>query len=152
MTGEFPAQMASNAESASIWWRHRDQFSAIASDVLAPQSPAAQMPCVENDLPQVAIQTWKLMTPVLVHQGIQCRIVVILSIVFSKATKALHGLFVSARLGRHCFLVPIVLKVLTHWGRHFPDDIFKYIFLNGNVWIAIKIPLKFVLRVLLSIL
>ena len=22
VTGEFPAQMASNAESASIWWRH----------------------------------------------------------------------------------------------------------------------------------
>ena len=29
-------------------------------------------------------------------------------------------------------------------GRHFPDDIFKWIFLNGNVWIAIKISLKFV--------
>ena len=24
MTGEFPAQMASNAETASIWWRHHD--------------------------------------------------------------------------------------------------------------------------------
>ena len=23
-TGEFPAQMASNAENVSIWWRHRD--------------------------------------------------------------------------------------------------------------------------------
>ena len=22
VTGEFPAQMASNAENASIWWRH----------------------------------------------------------------------------------------------------------------------------------
>ena len=29
-------------------------------------------------------------------------------------------------------------------GRHFPDDIFKCIFLNENVWISIKIPLKFV--------
>ena len=29
-------------------------------------------------------------------------------------------------------------------GHHFPDDIFKYIFFNENVWIAIKIPLKFV--------
>ena len=28
--------------------------------------------------------------------------------------------------------------------RHFPDDIFKWIFLNGNVWIAIKVSLKFV--------
>ena len=29
-------------------------------------------------------------------------------------------------------------------GRHFPDDIFKWIFLNENVWILIKISLKFI--------
>ena len=29
-------------------------------------------------------------------------------------------------------------------GRRFPDDIFKCIFLNENVWISIKISLKFV--------
>ena len=29
-------------------------------------------------------------------------------------------------------------------GRHFPDDIFKCIFLNENAWIPIKISLKFV--------
>ena len=29
-------------------------------------------------------------------------------------------------------------------GRHFPDNIFKCIFLNENLWIAIKIALKFV--------
>ena len=29
-------------------------------------------------------------------------------------------------------------------GRHFPDHIFKWIFLNENVWISIKISLKFV--------
>ena len=31
-------------------------------------------------------------------------------------------------------------------GRHFPDDIFKWIFLNENVWISIYISLKFVPR------
>ena len=31
-------------------------------------------------------------------------------------------------------------------GRHFPDDIFKWIFLNENVWISINISLKFVAR------
>ena len=30
------------------------------------------------------------------------------------------------------------------YGRHFPDDIFKYIFLNENIRISIKISLKFV--------
>ena len=29
-------------------------------------------------------------------------------------------------------------------GRHFADDIFKCIFLNENVWIPIKISMKFV--------
>ena len=29
-------------------------------------------------------------------------------------------------------------------GRHFPDDMVKCIFLNENVWLAIKISLKFV--------
>ena len=29
-------------------------------------------------------------------------------------------------------------------GRHFPDNIFKCIFLNENVWTLIKIPVKFV--------
>ena len=31
-------------------------------------------------------------------------------------------------------------------GRHFPDDIFKWIFLNENVWISINISPKFVPR------
>ena len=29
-------------------------------------------------------------------------------------------------------------------GRHFPDDSFRCIFVNGNVWISIKISLNFV--------
>ena len=32
-------------------------------------------------------------------------------------------------------------------GRHFPDDIFKWIFFNENVWNSIKISLKFVPKV-----
>ena len=31
-------------------------------------------------------------------------------------------------------------------GRHFPDDIFKWIFVNENAWISLKIPLKVVPR------
>ena len=33
---------------------------------------------------------------------------------------------------------------LQHHVIHFADDIFKYIFLNENVWISVKISLKFV--------
>ena len=34
MTGEFPAQMASDAENASIWWRHHelDNLSSLSFD------------------------------------------------------------------------------------------------------------------------
>ena len=32
-------------------------------------------------------------------------------------------------------------------GCHFPDDIFKRIFLNENVWISLKISVKFVPKV-----
>ena len=35
-------------------------------------------------------------------------------------------------------------------GRHFLDDIFKCIFLDENVWISIKISLKFVPKVLIN--
>ena len=31
-------------------------------------------------------------------------------------------------------------------GHHFPDNIFKCIFLNWNIWISIEISLKFVLK------
>ena len=34
--------------------------------------------------------------------------------------------------------------MLTQNGCHFPEDIFKYIFLNENVWISIEIFRKFV--------
>ena len=35
-------------------------------------------------------------------------------------------------------------------GRQFPDDIFKCIFVNGNIWISIKISLKSVPEVLIN--
>ena len=31
-TGEFPAQMASNAENVSIWWRHHDCYLSILTN------------------------------------------------------------------------------------------------------------------------
>ena len=55
--------------------------------------------------------------------------------------------------------IQTILSWCTHWytsfnslrprqnGRHFADDVFKRIFLNGNVWISLKISLKFVPKV-----
>ena len=40
------------------------------------------------------------------------------------------------------------LFILTHWGRDkMADDIFKCLFLNKNVWISLKISLKFLPKV-----
>ena len=43
-----------------------------------------------------------------------------------------------------CFDIPVNTLRPRQNGRHSPDDIFKCIFLNENVWISIKISLKFV--------
>ena len=46
-----------------------------------------------------------------------------------------------------------MLAILSHWDRnnidrrHFADDIFKCIYFDENVWISLKISLKFVLQV-----
>ena len=47
-----------------------------------------------------------------------------------------------------CFVLLWLINTLRprQNGRHFPDDIFKSIFLNGNVWISIKIPMEFFAR------
>ena len=46
-------------------------------------------------------------------------------------------------------LLHIILNTLRQRqnGCHFPDDIFKWIFLNENVWISLKISSKFVPKV-----
>ena len=36
VTGEFPAQWASNAENDSIWWRHYDRERRLAIDIIIP--------------------------------------------------------------------------------------------------------------------
>ena len=46
----------------------------------------------------------------------------------------------------HAFILVNTLRPRQD-GRHFPDDIFKWIFLNENVWISLRISLKFVPKV-----
>ena len=53
---------------------------------------------------------------------------------------------ISSYYFRQCSLFPPTINTLRRRqnGRRFPDDIFKCIFLNENVWILIKVSLKFV--------
>ena len=48
-----------------------------------------------------------------------------------------------------CIINGMFVNTLRLWqnGRHFPDDIFKCIFFNENLWISLKISLKFVPKV-----
>ena len=58
------------------------------------------------------------------------------------------GFWLDGSLGsegkKHPRISPFNILRLRQNGCHFADDIFKYIFLNENVWILIKISLKFV--------
>ena len=49
----------------------------------------------------------------------------------------------------HSCDITIVINTLRQRqnGCNFPDDIFKWIFLNENVWISIKVSLKFVPKI-----
>ena len=84
-TGEFPAQMASNAENVSIWWRH-NVYNTLCSFLMN-------------------LLSW------------------------SSCHQSLNRL----RSRQNC--------------RSFSDDIFNCIFLNENVWISLKVSLKFVFKV-----
>ena len=51
----------------------------------------------------------------------------------------------------HKHRVPVINTLRTKRNcRHFADDIFKCIFLNENVWISLKISLKFVPKILIN--
>ena len=61
--------------------------------------------------------------------------------------------FLQGPINNESVLVDVIDQATSHClntlrprqnGRHLPDDIFKWIFLNENVWISIKISLKIV--------
>ena len=100
MTSEFPAQRASNAEKASIWWRHHVTL---------------LMRRLDDSGNKINMMTVHALAP---------------RVVKSSAATVVTMKLNTLRPGQN--------------GRHFPDDMFKCIFLNENVWISIDISLKFV--------
>ena len=61
--------------------------------------------------------------------------------------KSTKGLLNRKRIWNSVFLNYVNTLRPRQNGRRFPDDIFKYIFLNENVWISLKISLKFIPKV-----
>ena len=45
----------------------------------------------------------------------------------------------------------VICLSLAHWGREnsrlFADDVFKYVFLDGSIWISLQISLKFAFNI-----
>ena len=117
VTDEFPAQMASNADNVSIWWRHH-VFSHQIYTPLLQQIQRMQLKIV----PTGWNDTCTISFPLCHHQRKRC------SLSDNKYNVSLN-----------------TLKPNQNW-RHFPDDIFKCIFLKENVSISIRISPKFVPR------
>ena len=70
--------------------------------------------------------------------------------VWNEARKAFMTGIMEGKMTYDCYILTTsALNTLRprQNGRHLPDDIFKCIFLNENVWISLKISLKFVPRV-----
>ena len=103
VTGEFPAQRASNAENVSIGWRHH-------AIVTSTDPKPAENRDGNGKLVRVDRLIW------------HCQLVA-----------SIYHIFNTLRLRQN--------------GRHFADDVFKCIFLNENVWISLKISLRFVSKV-----
>ena len=103
LTGEFPAQMASNAENVSIWWRRHD---------ILPIGIQFQIESIMKSIKLTAdifILAIAMIWPV-VHA---CE--------YADTNSFPYKCYNTLRPRQN--------------GRHFPDDIFKWIFLNENIWI-----------------
>ena len=57
VAGEFPAQMASNAENVSIWWRHHDTVLSGCDYISLPQTMLLYYFCCSIDLYIVCCKT-----------------------------------------------------------------------------------------------
>ena len=81
------------------------------------------------------------------------RITVICAKYVSSTKKSYHDYFAPKwtatfeNTGRHSLNYPFNTLRPRQNGRHFTEDLFKYIILNENIWISIKISLKFVPKV-----
>ena len=151
VTGEFPAQRASNAENVSIWWRHRafwpygktqewtesgsNQGNFKANSVSASKSrPVVDKPKYFSTGPQ----------PKHLHlTHVYC--VKISGLISSRKWRSLNHRWGGRKLSRVIAVVygDITLRPRQN-GRYFPHKIFKCISLNENVSILNTIWLKFV--------
>ena len=121
--GNSPAQMASNKENVSIWWRHHER------------REFCKWWCIVN---------WT-------HWGrSQSKHSFFCEDAFENVYSGLSWVEDCWRVGVRALAQPVMIDLLIlrskQKGSHFANDIFTWIFLNENVWILINISLKSVLK------
>ena len=157
VTRRFPAQRASNAANVSIWWRHHEinYFTpdnhyhmlhnvAVASAVWYKTQPhncahGFLVLCLVADIRWLDSPNVSEIIMLVMHETDRY-----LTKTISQRNANLHSSFCLNISTILWIIIPLNTLRPRQNGRHFPDDIFKRIFLNGNVRIALKISLKFV--------
>ena len=85
VTGEFPAQKASNAENVSIWWRHHEQqmhlyyFLVIRKHPTCTRFTLDECCCIWiNDSDQLCLSLGGILWVIFVKWFVLCRIILIM--------------------------------------------------------------------------
>ena len=120
-TGEFPAQMASNAENVSIWWRHHVDIITYVVPFCERWSPDSYLGCrwdkrMSNVIESKVHVMWLAMLCQIIKTVLK------MSVMHRNLTNVVSQ--VSIRIVRFNTSKP------RQNGRHFVDDIIKFIFLN----------------------
>ena len=114
-------------------WPHEPCYLGTCVNSVLYLNYSNRMCCLHHQNPFVPTETFvNLENPICSH-SMWCRYHLVLSVFFLAPGVDLnngHGFVTTSRRGQN--------------GRHFSDDIFKCVFLNVNLWISSKIPLKFV--------
>ena len=121
----------------------------IYISIIVPRDGMTLSPCKLNFISRNMIRTFVFNT-ITQHCVCTCSIVDIVP-PGRKTLLLIHRQWYNQQWDRqplHCSCLPRIFRFNTSMprqnGRHLPDDIFKWIFVNENAWISIKISLKFV--------
>ena len=127
-TGEFPAQMASNAENVSIWWRHHAIYLTQENTHSSIQLYIEKI--IVSNAPTNLVSGSIDLRPIIGHVNINHFYSNVLSheITWIRFSWRFHFSTLRSRQN----------------NRHFADAIFKFISLNVNFWILTTISLKYV--------
>ena len=103
--------------------------------------PCAHFP----DLLQLSVKEWRLLWQLFYRKSMKLQVTSINNAAMTNMLTGIDLHCLSWTLLCSLFVIVIINTMRPRQnGGHFPDNIFKWAFLNENVWISVKISLKFV--------